>query len=176
MLDYFDTVYSVSQLNRYLKDVIDSDGFLKQITIKGELSNFTNHLKTGHFYFSLKDQNCSIKAVMFRTYAHQVRFRPENGMGVVLTGSVRVFERDGALQFYCERMEPDGIGALTLAFEQLKERLAKEGLFAQEHKKPIPVYPKRIGVVTSKTGAALQDILNILSRRYQVDTVVLIPA
>lgn len=176
MLDYFDTVYSVSQLNRYLKDVIDSDGFLKQITIKGELSNFTNHLKTGHFYFSLKDQNCSIKAVMFRTYAHRVRFRPENGMSVVLTGSVRVFERDGALQFYCERMEPDGIGALTLAFEQLKERLAKEGLFAQEHKKPIPVYPKRIGVVTSKTGAALQDILNILSRRYPVATVVLIPA
>lgn len=176
MMEFYDAVYTVSQLNRYLKNLMDSDPFLQTITVKGELSNFTHHMKSGHFYFSVKDGNCSIKGVMFRAYAQRVRFRPENGMNVILTGSVRLFERDGALQFYCEHMEPDGIGALTLAFEQLKKRLAEEGLFAEEHKKPLPRYPKRIGVVTSKTGAALQDILNILSRRYPVAMVVLIPA
>lgn len=174
-MEYRDQVYTVSQLNQYLKALIDSDEFLGQLTVRGELSNFTHHLKSGHFYFSIKDERASIKGVMFRTYAQRVRFRPESGMNVVLTGSVRVFERDGALQFYCERMEPDGVGALALAFEQLKQRLAAEGLFAAEHKKALPAFPQRIGVVTSKTGAALQDILNILSRRYPLATVVLIP-
>lgn len=167
---------TVSQLNQYLKYSIDRDEALQQIAVQGEVSNFTNHRKTGHFYFTLKDEACSIKAVMFRTYASRVRFEVENGMKVIVTGSVRLFERDGAVQLYCEELQPDGVGALYLAFEQLKERLGRQGLFAPEHKKRLPAFPKKIGVVTSKTGAAIQDILNILSRRYPLGTVVLIPA
>ena len=132
--------------------------------------------KTGHFYFTLKDVSASVKAVMFRQNASRVRFNPENGMNVILTGSVQVFERDGVYQLYCESMEPDGIGALALAFEQLKEKLAKEGLFDPAHKRPLPPLPKTIGVVTAKTGAALQDIVNILSRRYPLARLVVIPA
>jgi exodeoxyribonuclease VII large subunit len=176
MYESMESVYTVSQINQYLKNLIDREDALKNITVQGEISNFTNHLKSGHFYFTIKDESCSLKAVMFRTYAQKVRFQVENGMKVLLTGDVRVFERDGVVQFYCEKMEPDGIGALALAFEQLKQKLGREGLFAPEHKKPIPAYPNRIGVVTSKTGAAWHDILNILSRRYPVGTVVLIPS
>lgn len=167
---------TVSQLNRYVKSLISSDGNLKNITVKGEISNFTNHVKTGHFYFTLKDNEASIKAVMFRFNASRVKFEIENGMNVIIKGSINVFERDGVYQLYCDEIEPDGVGALYLAFEQLKEKLSREGLFAPELKKPIPLFPKKIGVVTSKTGAALQDILNILSRRYPIGTVVLFPA
>lgn len=166
---------TVTQLNRYIKTILSEDVNLKQICLKGELSNFTDHKKTGHFYFTLKDDNSSIRAIMFRGYASKVRFTPENGMNVVVTGSVQVFERDGAYQIYCESMEPDGIGALYLAFEQLKEKLAREGLFDPAHKKPIPQMPMRIGVLTAKTGAALQDIINILGRRYPLATLVLVP-
>lgn len=166
---------TVSQLNRYIKAVLSEDVNLKGICLKGEISNFTDHKKTGHFYFTLKDDNCSVRAIMFRGYASKVRFVPENGMNVIVTGSVQVFERDGAYQIYCETMEPDGIGALYLAFEQLKEKLAKEGLFDPAHKKPIPQMPMRIGVLTAKTGAALQDIINILGRRYPLATLVLVP-
>lgn len=167
---------TVSQLNKYIKEKISCDENLKYICMKGEVSNFTNHIKTGHFYFTLKDDACSIRAIMFKGNASKVRFKVENGMNVVVSGSVQVFERDGVYQFYCDTLEPDGIGALHLAFEQLKHKLEKKGLFDAVHKKPLPYLPKSIGIVTSKTGAALQDILNILERRYPIATVVLIPA
>ena len=167
---------TVSQINQYMKETVAGDSNLRHLLVKGELSNFTNHQKTGHFYFTLKDERTSIRAVMFRFNAAKVRFRPENGMNVLITGSVQVFERDGQYQLYCDSMEPDGMGALYLAFEQLKEKLRQEGLFDEEHKKPLPRFPKRIGVVTSRTGAALQDIRNILSRRYPLGTLVVIPA
>lgn len=166
---------TVSQLNRYIKVLLSEDANLKGICLKGEISNFTDHKKTGHFYFTLKDDTSSVRAIMFRGYASKVKFAPENGMNVVVTGSVQVFERDGTYQIYCETMEPDGIGALYLAFEQLKEKLAKEGLFDPAHKKPIPQMPMKIGVLTAKTGAALQDIINILGRRYPLATLVLVP-
>ncbi len=166
---------SVCQLNSYIKGVVDSDYRLKNILLCGEISNFTNHYRTGHFYLTLKDDKSSIKAVMFRSYAERIRFTPENGMKVIVFGSVSVFERDGQYQFYIENMEPDGVGSLNLAFEQLKEKLSKEGLFSQEYKKPIPSYPKTIGVVTSPTGAAFQDILNVLKRRWPLSNVLISP-
>ncbi len=167
---------TVSQLNQYIKEIISNDYNLKNITLKGEISNFTNHIKTGHFYFTLKDGKSSIRAIMFKGNASRVKFDVENGMNVIVRGSVQVFERDGAYQFYCDTLEPDGIGALYLAFEQLKQKLAAKGLFDEAHKKPLPALPKKIGIVTSKTGAALQDIINILTRRYPLGAVVLIPA
>ncbi len=167
---------TVSQLNRYVKAKLSLDPKLSGLTVKGELSNFKCHSKSGHFYFTLKDEACSIRAVMFRQSAMRVRFTPEDGMNVIVTGSVQVYERDGVYQLYCETMQPDGIGELYLAFEQRKEKLQKEGLFDPAHKRPLPRYPQKIGVVTSKTGAAFQDILNILKRRYPIATVVLFPA
>lgn len=167
---------TVSQLNRYIKEKIAEDYNLRAITLKGEISNFTNHIKTGHFYFTLKDDNCSIRAIMFKGNASKVKFDVENGMNVIVQGNVQVFERDGVYQFYCDTMEPDGIGALYLAFEQLKQKLSAKGMFDEIHKKPLPVMPKKIGIVTSKTGAALQDIINILTRRYPIGTIILIPA
>ena len=160
------TVLKVSQINTYLKSIIDEDINLKNIYITGEISNFTNHYRTGHLYFTLKDEKSAIKAVMFRTSASRLRFEPENGMKVLIRGSVSVFERDGTYQIYCDDMIPEGVGELTIAFEQLKEKLSKEGLFDEDHKKELPQYPSRIGVITSPTGAALQDILTVLSRRY----------
>ncbi len=160
------TVLKVSQINTYLKSIIDEDINLKNIYITGEISNFTNHYRTGHLYFTLKDEKSAIKAVMFRTSASRLRFEPENGMKVLIRGSVSVFERDGTYQIYCDDMIPEGVGELTIAFEQLKEKLSKEGLFDEEYKKALPQYPSRIGVITSPTGAALQDILTVLSRRY----------
>jgi len=171
-----DNAVTVSQLNRYIKDVISSDMNLQGITLKGEISNFTNHIKTGHFYFTLKDNNSSIRAIMFKGNASRVKFEVENGMKVIVQGNVQVFERDGAYQFYCDKLSPDGIGELYLAFEQLKLKLSEKGLFDEAHKRKIPQFPKKIGIVTSKTGAALQDILNILERRYPLVTVILIPA
>lgn len=171
-----DNAVTVSQLNKYIKDVISSDMNLQGITLKGEISNFTNHIKTGHFYFTLKDNNSSIRAIMFKGNASRVKFEVENGMKVIVQGNVQVFERDGAYQFYCEKLSPDGIGELYLAFEQLKLKLSEKGLFDEGHKRTIPQFPKKIGIVTSKTGAALQDILNILKRRYPLATAILIPA
>ena len=168
-------VISVCQLNSYIKGMLDSDNKLKNILLCGEISNFTNHYRTGHFYLTLKDDKSSIKAVMFRTYAERIKFTPENGMKVIAFGSVSVFERDGQYQFYIENMEPDGIGSLNLAFEQLKEKLSKEGLFSPEHKKPIPSYPNTIGVVTSPTGAAFQDIINVLKRRWPLSNILISP-
>ncbi len=167
------SVLTVTQINTYLKSLIDGDGNLKNIYVSGEISNFTNHYRSGHFYFTLKDERSAIKAVMFRTAAERLRFIPENGMKVLVRCSASLYERDGVYQLYCEDMQPDGIGELTIAFEQLKEKLSKEGLFSPEHKKALPLYPQRIGVVTSPTGAAIEDIKNVLSRRYPFAEIVL---
>lgn len=169
------SVLTVSQINTYVKSIIDGDYNLSNIYVSGEISNFTNHYRTGHFYFTLKDEKGAIKAVMFRSAAERVRFNVENGMKVIIRGSISVFERDGVYQLYCDDMQPDGEGALSLAFEQLKEKLFELGLFNEDHKKPIPVLPKRIGVITSPTGAAVHDIFTVLERRFPAATVVFEP-
>lgn len=167
---------TVTELNEYIKAKIDADGFLSHVTLKGEISNFTNHYKTGHFYFTIKDEGSLIKAVMFRSAASKINFIPENGMKIIAKGRVSAFVRDGQYQIYCESMEPDGIGALYFAFEQLKKKLSAEGLFDESRKKPLPKIPTRIGVITSPTGAAIRDIINILGRRFPYAKVVLYPA
>lgn len=169
------SVLTVSQINTYIRSVIDSDLNLKHLYVSGEISNFTDHYRSGHFYFTLKDSSAAIKAVMFRSAAERVRFRPENGMKVVIRGSISVFERDGVYQLYCDEMIPDGQGALSLAFEQLKKKLFEQGLFDEAHKKPLPLYPQRVGVITSPTGAAVHDILTVLERRFPLSTVVFEP-
>lgn len=166
----------VSDVAKYVKTLISRDGVLDGIWVRGEISNFTNHVKSGHFYFSMKDESCTIRAIMFRSDASKLPFMPENGMSVLAFCSVRLFERDSVVQLYCTSLEPEGVGALQIAFEQRKQKLEAEGLFDPAHKKPIPRYPQKIGIVTSKTGAALQDILNILRRRYPAAVVVLSPA
>lgn len=166
---------NVSQLNLYVKSLIDGDRNLSRIFVTGEISNFTNHYRTGHLYFSLKDENAAVKAVMFRTAAARLKFLPENGMKVLVRGSVSVYERDGVYQIYVEDMQPDGAGALNLAFEQLKKKLEKKGYFDENRKKPLPRYPEKIAVVTSPTGAAVRDIFNVLSRRFPYAQVVLVP-
>ncbi len=158
--------FTVSQANRYIKSLFDSDLSMQSIFISGEISNFSNHYKTGHLYFSLKDEAASIKAVMFNRQAMRLKFVPENGMKVIVCGRVTVFERDGVYQIYAEDMIPDGAGSLAVAFEQLKKKLEAQGLFDPSHKKPVPAFPQRVGVITSPTGAAVQDILNVLGRRY----------
>ncbi len=168
------TVYSVSQLNSYVKGVLDRDETLAHIFVTGEISNFKAHY-SGHLYMTVKDEAASIKAVMFAGNASKLRFKPENGMKILAFGTVSLFPRDGSFQLYINDMQPDGIGALNIAFEQLKKKLEAEGLFRQELKKPLPRFPQKIGVVTSSTGAAVQDIFNVLKRRYPVAEVVLRP-
>lgn len=170
------TVVTVTQLNKYVKSVLDSDRILSGIMVRGEISNFVRHYKSGHLYFSLKDETASIKSVMFRSHANSLSFQPDNGMSVIVSGSISLYERDGSYQFYITDIQPDGIGALYLAFEQLKETLSREGLLDPQRKKPLPTYPQRIGVVTSEGAAALQDMLNIISRRYPAVTIMLYPA
>ncbi len=167
-------VLTVTDLNLYIKSVVENDFILNNITVKGEISNFKNH-SSGHLYMSLKDNSGVIRAVMFRTSASKLRFEPKNGMQVIVTGRVGVFERDGQYQIYINEMIPDGVGALYIAYEQLKAKLEAEGLFDSSHKKPIPKYPNIIGVVTSPTGAAIRDILNILKRRFPYTKVYLYP-
>ncbi len=167
---------TVTQLNEYIKSKIDADGFLSKVLVKGEISNFTNHYKTGHFYFTIKDEGSLIKAVMFRGAASKLNFVPENGMKIIARGRVSAFVRDGQYQLYCDGMEPDGIGALYFAFEQLKKKLSAEGLFDESRKRPLPKIPTRIGVITSPTGAAIRDIINILGRRFPYAKVILYPA
>ena len=167
---------SVTQLNTYVRCIMEEDVVLKSVFVAGEVSNFKNHYKTGHFYFTLKDETAAVKAVMFRTYSSRLRFAPEDGMRVICRARASVYERDGAYQLYVEDMQPDGSGSLSLAFEQLKRKLFAEGLFDEKHKKPIPKYPETIAVVTSPTGAALQDILNILSRRWPIARVIVVPS
>ena len=169
------TVYSVAQLNNYVKGILDNDENLKHIFVTGEISNYKAHY-SGHLYMTIKDETASVKAVMFAGNASRLRFNPENGMKVLIFGTISLFPRDGSYQLYISDMQPDGIGALSIAFEQLKEKLAKEGLFSDVYKKPVPRFPERVGVVTSETGAAVQDIFNVLYRRYPMAKVVLRPA
>lgn len=171
-----DQILTVSQVNGHLKKLLDGDLQLKNIFVRGEISNFTHHLKTGHFYFTLKDEKNALKGIMFKWNTEGLRFMPKNGMSVIAFGSIQLYERDGVCQLYCVDMQPDGIGALYAAFEQLKEKLAAEGLFDPAHKRPLPPFPKRIAVITAKTGAALQDIIQILGRRYPLGELLLIPA
>lgn len=157
-------VYSVTELNKYVKSYIDSNENLSTVFVSGEISNFKAHY-TGHMYMTLKDEKAAVKAVMFAGNASRLRFMPENGMKVLVIGSVSLFERDGSYQLYINDMQPDGTGSLTLAFEQLKKKLSSEGLFDSKYKKPIPHFPKRVGVITSETGAAIRDIINVIGRR-----------
>lgn len=165
---------SVTEINSYIKNVISLDVFLSSVYITGEISNFTNHKKTGHFYFSIKDKKSSLKAIMFKGYAQKILFDIYDGMEVSIVGSIKVFERDANCQLYCEKIFPIGDGSLHLAFNQLKEKLEKKGFFNIEKKKAIPKYPKKICVITAITGAAIKDILNILSRRYPIAEVLVI--
>lgn len=167
---------TVTQLNEYVKMLMDSNPVLKNVWIKGEISNFKNHYSTGHLYFSLKDDGGILRAVMFRSYAQKVPFVPRDGMKVLVHGRVSAFVRDGQYQIYVDEMLPDGVGALHLAFEQLKQKLAAQGLFDEARKKPLPQYPMRIGIVTSPTGAAIRDMLNILERRFPCAEIKLYPA
>jgi len=163
--DNCDNILTVSAVNRYIKEIMSRDLILSNLWVRGEISNFKYH-SSGHMYFTLKDENCSLKCVMFRTYNLHLKFMPENGMKVIVKGYISVFERDGQYQLYAEEMQNDGIGDLYIAFEQLKRRLASEGLFDPAHKKKIPFMPRTIGVVTSATGSVIRDIMNILDRRF----------
>lgn len=169
-------ILTVTQINMYVKGLLESDPNIKKVYIVGEISNFTNHYKSGHFYLTLKDDKSAIKAVMFRTFASKLSFTPQNGMRVICSGRVSLFERDGSYQFYIDDMQPDGIGALQIAYEQLKNRLAEAGMFDDINKKPIPRIPNRIAVITSPTGAAVQDIFNIITRRFPVAEIIMCPA
>lgn len=167
---------TVTELNWYLKELLDSDPIVRRIFVRGEISNFKNQYSSGHLYFSLKDNEGLVRTVMFRSSAVKLGFTPENGMKVIVGGRVSVYGKDGQYQLYAESMIPDGVGELYLAYEQLKKRLEAEGLFDEAHKKPLPRFPKTVGIVTSPTGAAIRDILNILKRRYPLADIVLYPA
>ncbi len=168
-------VLQISQINTYIKSVFESDSNLQNIYVCGEISNFNNHYRSGHLYFTLKDETACVKAVMFRAAAERLKFIPENGMKVLVRCNVSVYERDGVYQLYCEDMQPEGIGELTVRFEEMKQRLSTEGLFLSEHKQELPSFPMRIGVVTSPSGAALQDIINVVTRRFPAAQVILAP-
>ncbi len=171
----FTNVLTVTQVNTYLKAVLEENPVLRSLYISGEISNFTNHYRTGHLYFTLKDEGALIKCVMFKSSAARLRFLPENGMRVIVHGRISVYERDGQYQLYADGIQPDGTGTLYLAYEQLKRKLEERGWFDESAKKTIPRYPARIGVVTSPTGAAVQDIFNILGRRYPLADIVFCP-
>ncbi|MBQ9532070.1 MAG: exodeoxyribonuclease VII large subunit [Eubacterium sp.] len=167
-------VLTVSQVNTYIKALLDEIPPIKNIYITGEISNF-KHYPSGHMYFTLKDSKSQLKCVMFSSDNYKIKFNPENGIKVICFGQIGVYERDGVYQLYVRDMQVEGIGSLTIAFEQLKEKLEKEGLFSETNKKPIPKYPKKIGVATSNMGAAVEDIKNILSRRFPLCEVVVVP-
>ncbi len=164
-------VFTVNELNNYVKSVLDNDENLKYVYVTGEISNFKAHY-SGHMYMTIKDETASVKAVMFAGNVSKLRFMPENGMKILALGTVSLFPRDGSYQLYISTMQPDGAGALSIAFEQLKKKLEAEGLFSPIHKKKIPLFPRKVGVITSSTGAAIQDIFNVLGRRYPVAEVV----
>ena len=169
------SILTVSQLNLYIKSVFEGDYRLKEVYIRGEISNYSPHYRSGHAYFTLKDETSAIKAVLFRRYREQLPFEPQDGMRVIIRGQISVYERDGAYQLYAWEIQPDGVGALHLAFEQLKTKLSAEGLFDPARKKPLPRYPDTIGVITSPTGAVIQDICNVISRRYPCVNIRLYP-
>lgn len=166
------SIISVSQLNMYVRSLLDGDENLNNVFVSGEISNFTANARSGHLYMTLKDSSSSVKAVMFAGNASKIKFRIENGMSVIVRGRVSLYERDGAYQLYIDDIQPEGIGSLAIAFEQLKERLSKEGLFDSDRKKPVPLFPKRIGVISSPNGAAVQDVLNIISRRFPLAEII----
>lgn len=168
-------VLSVRELTRRIKALIESDLLLGSVMVRGEISNYKEHY-SGHVYFTMKDEAAQLRCVMFRGRAAGLRFRPENGMSVIAVGAVNVFERDGQYQLYVDELQPDGVGALHVAFEQLKQKLEAEGLFARERKRPLPLLPRRIGIVTSQTGAALQDMLTVSRRRWPQVNILLAPA
>lgn len=167
-------ILSITQINEYIKAVIDNDNLLSGVVVRGEISNYKMY-PSGHHYFTLKDDNTALKCVMFKGNAVRLRFRPENGMKVIALGRVSVYPRDGAYQLYCTNMTVDGVGDLHAAFEQLKSKLSAQGLFDPQHKKAIPAYPETIGIVTSEAGAAIHDMLRILNKRYPLVRVRLLP-
>ena len=167
-------VLSVTQINEYIRGKLDADGLLNGVAIRGEISNYKVY-PSGHHYFTLKDEGASLKCVMFKGNAMRLRFRPDNGVKVIAMGKISVYPRDGAYQLYCTGMAMDGIGDLYAAFEQLKAKLAAQGLFDPEHKKTLPKYPATIGIVTSSAGAAVHDMLRILRKRYPLSKVLLLP-
>ena len=167
-------IFTVSEVNELIKAILDNEPLLGDVCIRGELSNYKMY-PSGHHYFTLKDEQSAIRCVMFRGQASRLRFRPENGMKALALGRVTVFPRDGAYQLYCNELTPDGVGDLHVAFEQLKEKLWKEGLFDESHKKPLPPYPRAIAVITSSAGAAVHDMIRILRRRYPLAAVKLLP-
>ena len=166
---------TVSQVNTYIKAILDENVHLKNIYIVGEISNFLHYFRSGHMYFTLKDDNSQLKAVMFSSNAQRLKFEPSDGRKVLCRGRISVYDKDGAYQFYVDDMQPDGIGTLAVAFEQLKDKLSKEGLFDEIYKKPIPKFPRKIGVATSDMGAAIEDIKNITKRRYPIAELVVVP-
>lgn len=168
-------IATVSQINGYVKKILDHNIILNNVWIKGEISNFKHHY-SGHLYITLKDEGGVLKAVMFRSSAQTLNFEPSDGMKVLARGRISVYEAGGSYQLYIEEMIPDGVGELYIAYEQLKKQLAEEGLFDEVHKKPIPQFPKRVGVVTASTGAAVRDIINVITRRYPMAEIVIYPA
>lgn len=170
------SVLTVSQVNQYVKLLLDGDETLQYLWVRGEISNFKRHYASGHLYFSLKDADGLIRAVMFRSAADKVRFTPADGMKVLARGRVSAFPRDGQYQLYVEEMQPDGMGALYLAYEQLRAKLASEGLFDAARKKPLPKYPERIGIITSATGAAIHDMITVTGRRFPAAELYLYPS
>ena len=167
-------VFSITQINEYIRGQMDQDRLLNQLAVRGEISNYKLY-PSGHHYFTLKDENAALKCVMFKSNAARLRFRPENGMKIIAMGRITVYPRDGAFQLYCSGLTVDGVGDLYAAFEQLKKKLAAEGLFSPEHKKPLPPYPGTIGIITSSAGAAIHDMLRILNKRYPLTQVRLLP-
>lgn len=169
-----DRVFEVSELNNWIKQLLDSEPGLNRVYVRGELSNYKMY-PSGHHYFTIKDKEAALRCVMFKREAEKLRFRPENGMKVVAFGRVTVFLRDGQYQLYCSELTPDGVGDLHVAFEQLKQKLAAEGLFDAQYKKPLPAFPQRIAVITSGAGAAVRDVIRVLGKRYPLAKVIVMP-
>ena len=168
-------ILSISELTEYIKNILETDSLLQNVTVRGEISNFYRH-SSGHLYFTLKDRQSQLKCVMFRNSALQVKFEPENGMNLIVSGSMGIYRGRGEYQLYARMMQPDGVGALHLAFEQLKKKLGDEGLFDEAQKKSIPNLPRRIGVITSPTGAAIRDIISVITRRFPYVEILIIPS
>ncbi len=166
---------SVTQLNKYVKSVLESDNNLRTIFVKGEISNLKVNSFSGHMYFSLKDDGASVRAVMFRSYAEKIKFSLKEGMSVICSCSVNLYEKDGNYQIYVTDIIPDGVGSIAIVFEQLKEKLSKEGLFDSKYKKPLPKFASKIAVITSATGAAVRDMINVISRRWPIASIVMCP-
>ncbi len=168
-------IYTVTQVNEFVKELLEGFPAFRNLCVRGEISNFTNHYKSGHLYFTLKDETGVLRSVMFKYSAQRLTFEPQNGMKVLATGHLSSFVRDGQYQLYCDALEPDGIGALYLAYEQLKEKLRAEGLFDEAHKLPLPKCPLRVGIITSPTGAAVRDMIQVSGRRFPIAELFLCP-